>query len=119
MPKREEEILDLSKTLYCRKAFKGAGRTFLPGQVVDWKKLAMDTRRVRMMFEQRWLTHDDSHGADDADQVSQEQIDAHSDFSMNHKGGGWYEVVNKQGEPVNEKSLKKDEAIALLEDLNK
>lgn len=40
-----------------------------------------------------------------------------SGFKLNHRGGGWYDVVDKDGKPINEKAMKRDEAQELLENL--
>jgi len=38
-------------------------------------------------------------------------------FEKKHRGGGRYDVINQAGKVVNEKSMKKDEADALIEKL--
>ena len=129
MAKQTPEILDLSKTVYVRKPFKSAGRNLLIGQPFDWKKLAVDQRRVRMMWEQRYLTHQEPE-TDEDDVVAEEQIKAHQEdtegedvasgeWTMTHEGFGRYQLFNSQGEPFQEKAMKKAEAEALIQDLNK
>ena len=35
---------------------------------------------------------------------------AKSDFHLEHRGGGWYNILNADGKKLNEKALTKDEA---------
>lgn len=39
-------------------------------------------------------------------------------YTLQHRGGGWWDVVNEDGKVQNENALKKDAAEELLESLN-
>jgi hypothetical protein len=49
-----------NRTLYVRKPFKTNGRHYEAGQEFDWRRRGVTIRRVRQMYEQRWIVHDDS-----------------------------------------------------------
>lgn len=40
-----------------------------------------------------------------------------SEYSLQHKSGGWYDVVDHSGKVVSENSLRKEDALALIEKL--
>jgi hypothetical protein len=52
-----ERVFDPSKPLIVRRFFAGAGRHWNPGDEFPWRRLAIDTRRVRLMFEAGKLMH--------------------------------------------------------------
>lgn len=55
-------------------------------------------------------------GAQDTKQIN----DAKSPkFILNHRGGGWYDVLNSEENSMNEEALKKEDAEALKEQLEK
>lgn len=128
MAKRTQEFLDPAKPIFIRKPLKAAGRNFLIGQHFDWKKLAVDIRRIRMLFEQRYLTHEEPE-VDPKDKVSKAQIEAHQEdkfddlpkgeWQIQKTGIGWYNLFNSKGEQFQEKGMREAAARELIIDLNK
>ena len=51
---------DGRKTLIVRRAFKGAGRTFAPADPFEWKRLGVEPRRVRQLYEAGFVDHEDA-----------------------------------------------------------
>ena len=119
--KRKEEFLNLSEPLYARKNFKSNGRNFLIGMHFDWKHNAVDNRRIRLLFQQRFLTHEGPE-IDEADVVDEKVIQAHmqdAPFSIEATARGWYNVINKLGQKVFKKNIRKAEAEEAVQELNK
>lgn len=54
---------------------------------------------------------------DDAEAPQPTETDTITTFSVEHVGGGWYNVVDGSGKAVNETSLRQDAAKALVEEL--
>lgn len=54
------EEWDGRKTLVVRRSFKGAGRTFAPGDAFEWKRYGVEPRRVRQLYEAGFLDHEDA-----------------------------------------------------------
>jgi hypothetical protein len=52
-----ERVFDPAKPLIVRRFFAGAGRHWNPGDEFPWRQMAVDQRRVRLMFEAGKLTH--------------------------------------------------------------
>lgn len=53
----KERVFDPSQPLVAAKPFTAAGRRFEVGAAFDWRKMAVDQRRVRNMFEIRLVDH--------------------------------------------------------------
>jgi len=53
----QERSFDPSRTVYVRKSFNGSGRKYKPGDIFDWKRLAVSQRRVRQLFDSGRLMH--------------------------------------------------------------
>lgn len=64
---------------------------------------------------------DDGDGKEDPLEEEEDPLEDGDDTSeeatTKHVGGGWYDVM-VEGEAINEKSMRKDEAIAFVEDYN-
>lgn len=59
MPRPTElEPFNPSKPVLVRRPFIGSGRHYSPGEVFDWKRLSVDQRRVRLLFESGKLMHE-------------------------------------------------------------
>jgi len=41
-----------------RGAIKANGRTYKPGEVIDWRKAGIDQRRMRQYFDAGWIEHE-------------------------------------------------------------
>ncbi len=54
------EQWDGRKVLKVRRAFKGAGRSFKPGDNFEWARYGIAPRRVRQLYEAGFLDHDDA-----------------------------------------------------------
>jgi len=52
-----ERIFDPAQPMIVRRPLTAAGRHFKPGDEFDWKRMAVDQRRVRLLFEQGKLRH--------------------------------------------------------------
>lgn len=106
---KEQEIQEVEKPKYklregCGKHILGRGKnakTIQPGQVVR-------------------ATPEELAGAMDKfdlvlDTIREDVNAPEATLIPKHKGGGWYDVINsKTGMRINQKSLKQDEAMALL-----
>ena len=53
-----------SVPVVARRFFVAAGRHYTPGDVFDWKRLSVDVRRVRLLFEAGKLMHPEDATAD-------------------------------------------------------
>lgn len=52
-----ERIFDPAKPLVARRFFVAAGRHFNPGDAFDWRRMSVDQRRVRLLFDAGKLDH--------------------------------------------------------------
>lgn len=59
MPRPIERTFDHRKPLLVRRQFKSAGRTLSPGEPFPWQRLALDVRRVRLLYEGGYVGHTD------------------------------------------------------------
>jgi len=50
-----ERVFNPSEPLVATKSFRANGRHYKPGDAFDWKKQSLDQRRVRQMFDARYL----------------------------------------------------------------
>jgi hypothetical protein len=57
MPIAPERTFDPTKPLVVRRFFVAAGRHFNIGDAFDWRRMSVDQRRVRLLFEAGKLTH--------------------------------------------------------------
>lgn len=48
---------DPARPVYARKYFTAAGRKFVPGDLFDWRKMAVSQRRALQMFDAGKLMH--------------------------------------------------------------
>lgn len=57
--------------------------------------------------------------ADDVKTITEEKTvpAPELEYSVRHKGSAWYDVVNKDGKVLNDKSLRKEQAEELVESL--
>jgi len=130
------EVFNPKLPLFVKKSFKGAGRSFLPGQRFDWKRLSMNQRRVMLMFEQRYLTHEDPEftvedeeadkkintenkgdlqtdddGADDEGTENKTQDPEtqakETGLKAVSRGKGWFDVHDASGKVLNQKPIRK------------
>lgn len=63
MARIPERKFDPARPVYARKTFTANGRKLTPGTELDWKKLAVDQRRVRNMFDTGYIGHDEPKAA--------------------------------------------------------
>jgi len=54
----KERVFDPSKPLFAVRSFTANGHTFEKGKPFAWRRLAIDQRRVRQMFDARKIEHD-------------------------------------------------------------
>jgi len=52
-----ERVFDARKPLVVRRFFVAAGRHYNPGDAFDWRRMAVDQRRVKLMFDAGKLMH--------------------------------------------------------------
>jgi hypothetical protein len=52
-----KRTFDPTKPTIVRRFFVGAGRHYNPGEVFDWRRLSVDQRRVRLLFDAGKLMH--------------------------------------------------------------
>lgn len=50
-------VFDIGKTMVARKRFRTNGRAYGPGDVFSWRRLAVAPRRLRQLYDQGWITH--------------------------------------------------------------
>ena len=122
MARYTSEAFNIKLPLYVRKNFKGNGRLWLIGQYFDWKHFAVDARKVRALYKSSYLTHAEPEEAQkpvDVFSVNTEE-EQENNYKVIHKGGAYYNVVNEtNGDIINEKAIKKEEAEELADELNK
>jgi len=58
MPLVAERTFNPTQPVIVRRFFVAAGRHFNPGDTFDWKRMSVDQRRVRLLFEAGKLMHD-------------------------------------------------------------
>lgn len=58
MPDTTSRVFDEHKPVIARHEFQAAGRMFRPGEVFDWRRLAITSRRVGQMYEAGKLSHE-------------------------------------------------------------
>lgn len=141
MARYAPKIFDKNLPVFVKKPFKENGALLLNGQEFDWKNKAVSVQRVRQMFNANYLTHGEPDFSEEEDTVTQEEIEAAFEdqvdkmeiektddltddlepktggYKIEHKGGPWYNVVDADGNIVNENGLKQDDAIKLVESL--
>lgn len=55
--KLTERVFNPGEPVYARRAITANGHKFNPGDVFDWRKMAVNQRRVRQLFDDGKLTH--------------------------------------------------------------
>lgn len=70
---------DPKKQLLVRRAFSAAGRTFQAGDDFNWKRLAINMRRVKQMFDAGHLMHTDEDLVSDDDKETESVDNAQAD----------------------------------------
>jgi hypothetical protein len=55
-----ERNFDPAKPVLARRFFVAAGRHYNPGDTFDWKRLSVDQRRVKLLFDAGKLLHPDT-----------------------------------------------------------
>lgn len=53
-----EHTFDPTRQVFARKGFTANGRRYAAGDKLDWRKVAVDQRRVAQMFVTGFLTHE-------------------------------------------------------------
>lgn len=119
------ETFNKAIPVYVRRNFKGAGRNWITGQLFDWKHGGLDVRRIRLLFEGGYLTHLNP----DQNEVTKKEIKqtvsepqaANGEealcYTLVRTAGQWHNVVAPDGRIINEKGMKRDDALALIEEL--
>jgi hypothetical protein len=62
-----ERIFDPRRPLIARRFFVAAGRHYNPGDAFDWRRMAVDQRRVKLLFDAGKLMHPDTDAAPEAE----------------------------------------------------
>lgn len=123
MSRYSKESFNKNIPVYVRRKFNGAGRNWIPGQRFSWNKLALDVRRVRLLFDGGYLTHiqpEDFSAEEEIEDNTPKATDGEPlrpGYTIVRTAGPWHDVVGPDGEKVNEKGLKKFDALALVEEL--
>jgi hypothetical protein len=55
-----DRSFDPRRTVVARRFFVAAGRHYNPGDTFDWRRMSVDQRRVRLLFEAGKLMHPDA-----------------------------------------------------------
>lgn len=64
-----EKVFNPKQPLLVRRTFSAAGRTFQPGDLFRWDRLAVSLRRTKLMFDAGMLMHSDQEIEADAEQT--------------------------------------------------
>ena len=54
----------------------------------------------------------------DEPKVEEPKVEDTGEFKLKERSTGWFDVVSSDGKPINENALRKNQAEALIEDLN-
>lgn len=140
MSRYQARVFDKNLPVYVRKPIKISGKLLLPGAYFDWKNMAVTDRRVRQMFEAGKLQHSfdedkaneidpdlivqegefeieviDKTKIEDSENLTSDREEKLPGYKVQHRGGPWYDVIDPDGNVINEKGLKQADAIALVE----
>ena len=131
MSRYSPRVFDKNLPVYVRRSIKISGKLHLPGQLFDWKHCQVTDRQVRNMFNTGYLQHsfhedieikndpdiiDDKEDNEDYETTEDDEQSCVT-YRVEHKSGPWYSVFGPDGEVKTEKSLKKIDAMALVEKL--
>jgi hypothetical protein len=86
--------LDLKKPLIVRKRFKANGRVLEPGHIFLWYRLAINTRRVMVLFQGRFIDHEEYMG----DVVAEIQTEAEAEAALDKEVATVPQIFAEQGE---------------------
>jgi len=64
-----EKVFNSKQPLLVRRAFSAAGRTFHPGDLFRWDRIAVSLRRTKLMFDAGMLMHSDQEIDIEAEQT--------------------------------------------------
>jgi hypothetical protein len=142
MSRYQARVFDKNLPVYVRKPVKISGKLLLPGSFFDWKNMTITDRRVRQMFDAGSLQHSfeedkaneidadllvqdddfeketvDKRKIEDSEELTSDKEKKLHGYSVRHRGGPWYDVVNAEGKIITEKGLKQSDAISLIERL--
>lgn len=109
--------------------FRFGSGDFYPGERFDAET---SERQLRILYENRFIRMIEIPPVEDlpveggeetesasvpseVDSVMAEVIEEPRTLELVTKPGGWYDVIDSDGKPVNEKSLRKDDAEKLIE----
>lgn len=139
MARYRQEPVDLNKKFIVRKKFIGNGRTWLPGQIFDWRRLAVSPRKVVNLYNASYLKQENvdiddlerdiALGKVDPDTIIEPKKEKDSKkkavekaesgkYKLERKAGPYFNIVAPDGSIVNEKGLKMEQARALADKLN-
>jgi hypothetical protein len=116
---------DPNVPVFANKTITVNGETFEPGDALDWFGLGLPERRVRQLFEQRKITHlpqfiqagIKTKSTIEVREPKKKNDDIAGDFRVVEKSRFWFDVVSRDGEKMNDKSLRKDAAIEFADEL--
>jgi hypothetical protein len=60
MARHIERVFDSRQPLVTRRFFVAAGRHYNPGDAFDWRRMAVDQRRVKLLFDAGKIMHPDT-----------------------------------------------------------
>ncbi len=87
------------------------GKIIKPNQIFSASK-----DEIPNAFKDSVILLDKNIQIDDAKIIKEESNDVEK-YKLHSKGGGWYDILNATGKVINEKNLRKDDAEALLKNL--
>ena len=130
-------VFDKNVPVYVRKSFKGNGRNWIVGQRFDWRYLGVSIYRVKQMVSSGFLQHaehedeeleqvpvepqDISNYIEDAETTETTELTSdlepkQAGYTLQSRGGPYYDVISPDGEAINDKALFKKDALALIEE---
>lgn len=123
MARYSPQMFNKNLPVYVRKSFSGNGRMWLPGQRFDWQHYAISVQRVRQLFRSSYLKHEEPDTINKIEPEVEPVVEAHNeviegDFTLSHAGGAYWNIIASDGTKFNQKGLKREEAEALLDELN-
>ena len=76
---------DPARPVYARKYFTAAGRKFVPGDLFDWRKLAVSQRRALQMFDAGKLMHKAEQQKEDAIEALNQSVEYYEPEVINEE----------------------------------
>jgi hypothetical protein len=106
----QKEILDLSQALFVKQQkLICNGEHFNGGDAFPWRKIGLNVKQVARLHELRRITHTEPKH----DPYAKYGVRVVAKSAQNN----WFNVVDKNGELLNQGALKRDNALSLFQEI--